>query len=541
MSEKERGVVMPFGLPGGQLRRRAAEYRRRGQPLEALSLLRRAAEQDDTYRAWQMLAEELIRLGCWETAEVLLARAHARAGEAEPPFLAMAQCLMKTGHTTLADDCLRYILKSGAWSPEVEKATELLEEMEDPLRNEQGRSGALTGRAMNAWQEGRRELALQRMQRVVRITRGKLAHPMNILGFMYASLGQERPALCWLTRAIRCEPDNGVALCSLAAMLAESGRERKARLVLRKAAPLCQDASLEDRFTLVAWHMQAWPELRAYLDARLKKYPYRIPLLHTRADLLYEKGKLAQARDIWRLILSVDPEDRAAVTLLRWTEKYPDRRMPAGSWPPEITREQRSLLKQAAELFRCGSEGRRVLNWCAASENRAEEELAFVIAQLHPDREGEILWLKEMMLRPDLTDAVRSQAALRLRQLGQDEGALLISGGHFVSMQTPVSRRGWNRRLWRIHLAALMDTAERGAPVNDYVNFAFDLWKRMTPREREEAAVPDIYGWNWRIRVLWLWQQGADDRAAEIIQRLQIPERKMRRLQTRLTGCSQDA
>ena len=62
MSERNMGQVVPFRLSVGKMRRSAYEHRRKGHPMEAVELLRRAAQQEDTPAGWLHLAEELRRL-----------------------------------------------------------------------------------------------------------------------------------------------------------------------------------------------------------------------------------------------------------------------------------------------------------------------------------------------------------------------------------------------------------------------------------------------------------------------------------------------
>ena len=48
MSRNEQGMVYAFRLSGSRMRQSAAKMRRHGQTLDALALVRRAAEQEDT-------------------------------------------------------------------------------------------------------------------------------------------------------------------------------------------------------------------------------------------------------------------------------------------------------------------------------------------------------------------------------------------------------------------------------------------------------------------------------------------------------------
>ena len=104
MSENQKGRVMPFRMSGTRLRVRAQEYRRRGQALEALTLVRRAAVQDDTAAAWQALAAELRRLDNWEPAAVILGRVLSRSDAAPSAWLDMARCMLALDKRETAED-----------------------------------------------------------------------------------------------------------------------------------------------------------------------------------------------------------------------------------------------------------------------------------------------------------------------------------------------------------------------------------------------------------------------------------------------------
>ena len=87
------------------MRQSAVHLRRRGQMLDALSLMRRAAEQDDTPAAWQSLAAELRTMGNWEVAVQLLARVLSREPHHPTAWIDMARCLHALGQEALAVDC----------------------------------------------------------------------------------------------------------------------------------------------------------------------------------------------------------------------------------------------------------------------------------------------------------------------------------------------------------------------------------------------------------------------------------------------------
>lgn len=526
MRNQEQGRVMPFVMSGARLRSSAREYRRRGQPLQSLSLVRRAAGQDDTAAAWQALAAELRQMGNWECAGILLGRVLSRSDAAPSAWLDMARCMSANGERETAEDCLYHLLHEDPWSPEGDAAREMLQAMdEEDGTEEKGRVKLLGQRAMKAWNAGERKLALRRIRRVIRLSRRK-ASPMTTLALLYMLDEQEQQAIRCLARAIRLEPDSALAMCSMAALLHQAHRSRMARGFLQKAEPLCTSPQLEERFCTTAWLMDAWPEMERFLAKRLRRTPYRVPLLHARATMLHESGCCDEAREVWKLILSVDPDDRTAATLLKWTQEHPGGVLPPGKLPAPVQARQREALKDTGSLFIHGSEARRALDWCAASRDIREQHMALAAAERHPDRDAEIRWLRELLTRPDVQELVRQQALMRLAALGHYEQVNVLLGGRYVSAQCQPTQLSPGKRMWHMFLPALLRTAADAG----FLAFAARCWRQMTPQEKQEAATVQPILWSRMLRFLWLWQQGRSAEADREIIEAKLPLRRLRRM-----------
>jgi len=534
MKQSELGRIMPFGLSGTRLRRSAQEYRRRGQALEALSLVRRAAVQDDTAAAWHALAAELRQLSCWEAAAVVLGRVLSRKDPPVAAWLDMARCLLAQGQKEIAGDCLYHLLHEDPWSPEADAARELLSGIEDDAEDAgPSRIPLLTHRAMAAWQQGDRALSLRRLKRAIRLA-PKKARLMTTVALLHMMSGDGEAALRWLTQAMKSEPQEPAAPCSIAALLHQMDKRRIARAMLRLAAPLCTEPAAEDRFCTTAWTMDAWPELESFLAQRLKRTPHRIALLQARATMLHEQGQTEQAQDVWRLILAIDPCDRRAATLLRWTKMNPGMMLGTGRLPSSALKEQQALLKNAGEdLFRPDSEERRVLDWCAASQDAEEQQLAFDTAKGHPDRAGEIRWLRELLPRLDVQEPLRQKALMRLAELQHFEPVTVLLAGKFVTAQCQPVKTSPNRRLWHMFLPAMLRTAGRYPRTSEIIAFAARMWGRMSPQEKQEAATTQTESWSRLLLILWLWQEGDTEAAEREIRSIQVPQRRFRRMISR--------
>ena len=118
MIQNEQGNVYAFRLSGSRMRHSAAQFKRQGQALDALALVRRAAEQDDTPAAWYALAAELRQTGNWEAAVQLLSRVLSREPHYPGAWADMASCLQMLGQDALAVDCAYHQLQEEPWGRE---------------------------------------------------------------------------------------------------------------------------------------------------------------------------------------------------------------------------------------------------------------------------------------------------------------------------------------------------------------------------------------------------------------------------------------
>ena len=535
MKETNQGMVIPFGLSASRMRRSAQEYRRRGQVLEALSLVRRAAEQEDSAAGWQALAAELRQLGCWETAAILLGRVLSREGHAPSAWLDMARCQAALGAKGLATDCLYHQLHEDPWSPEGDAARSMLAEV-DTVQDvkEPRRTNRLIQRGLQLWRRGEAEAGMRCLKRAVRLTAHK-ARLMTTMALLCMAQWDFRQAVAWLARAMHAEPQEPRVICTLAAVLQQMGKRRMARGFLRRAMPLCMETQLEEQFLTTAWAMDARKELEGYLALRLKKYPFRTQLLRAKATMLHDRGQHREAQETWRLILSIDPGDRRAAVLLAWSKAHPGELLPPpGRLPLPIMEEQRrqalSCDSGAAPMLRFGREERRLIDWFVASGEAEEEGIALAMAQVQPDREAETRFLRELLTRPDVTESVRQQALMRLAEMKHFQPLTMLLGDRYTTAQCqPVSEKK-ARRPWRMFLPLLLKETRRYGAGMEIAHFAAALWPSMTQAQRLDAATGGGYLWCRAFEVLWLRHMGREEEAVRVVRQMPVSARRVSRL-----------
>ncbi len=535
MNETNQGMLIPFSLASARMRRSAQEYRRHGQVLEALTLVRRAAEQEDSAAGWQALAAEMRQLGCWEAASVLLGRVLSREDRAISAWLDMARCHAAVGAKGLAADCLYHVLQEDPWSPEGDAARALLAEVEVPEDGrEPRRTKRLIQRGLNLFQHGEKESGLRCLTRAVRMTRHK-AQLMTTIALLHLIQWEFPRALIWLARALRAEPENARVACTMAAVQHQMGKRRMARGFLRRAMLRCMEPELEEQFLTAAWAMDAWTDMERYLALRMKQHPYRTPLLHAKAMVLHERGEMQAAQETWRQILSIDAGDRRAASLLALTNMNPDAPLPApGKLPLPILQQQREKAEQGClgrtTLPPFGSEERQILNWLISTGDVEEEGLALALVHLQPDREAETAFLRELLPRLDVRDAVRQRALIRLAEMKHFEPVTMLVGDRYTIAQCQPVSENKAKQPWKMFLPLLLKETRRYDESMEIAHFAATLWPCMTQEQHMDAATSGGFLWCRAFEVLWLRHMGREDEAVRVVRQMPVSARRVSRL-----------
>ncbi len=535
MNEKEQGVVIPFRLSGSKMRSRAVQYRRQGQVLDALLLVRRAAEQDDTASAWQALAAELRQLGCWEAAADVTARVLSREDRAPSAWLDMARCQSALGQKELATDCLYHLLQENPWSQEGDAARVMLPELA-PAQERPGprRAPRLATRGMQAWYAGALPLAERRLRRAARLT-DKKEQLMVTVGLMYLLRWDIPGAGRWLAQALRRDPHSPRALCGYSAVCQQQGKRRMARAFLRKALPWCLSSRMEEQFLTTAWVLDAWPEMAQYLELRLKRDPYRTTLLGAKAALRYEQGRLEEAQQLWRQVLSIDPHDRRTSALLAWTKEQEDFPVlpPPGRLPHDEQEAQRASFREfprGTDLLQPGSRERILLEWFAVSADAQEQQMAIDAIAAQQDKPAVICFLRELLARPGVEPAVCQWAIVHLAELGCTQPLTLLAGNCYTTVQCQRVERKTPPSPWHIFLPLLLQETRRRRQSVQIAHFAAMLWQQMTPAQRQDAAGSGGYLWCKAMEVLWLRLSGQEEEAVSLVTDMPVSPRRVSRI-----------
>lgn len=547
MKRIEQGTLYPFRLSGSRMRQSAVQLRRQGQVLDAMTLMRRAAEQEDTPAAWQVLACELRQLGLWETAAQVMGRVLSMQGRLPGAWLEMARCMQALEQRPMALDCVYHLLQEDPWSPEADAGREMLASLE--TENDEKchrRLPLLVSRGMRAWTAGERKTGERQIRRALKMSR----EPERLLcsAAMMCMLGMDLAgAEKYLLRALRHAPEDSRTLTALSTLYSQQGKHEEARQMLKLAADSCDSVLAEDSFLTAAWAQDAWDELTAFLDARMKQYPYRAALLCAKATMLYEQGDTRGAQQLWKDVLALDPDQRQAAAMLSAVQAGAHRIVLPGMLPVPERRAQKDELaamaqdgRPLAELLRQGSRSRQLIDWCLCGNDPDEQSLALELLTREDDTEA-VPYLRELVARPFLQAETRQWALLRLAELGSLDEMIMPAGNHYTLIQCQRISQRRQESPWLSFFPSLLTETRRYRRSPEILEYAAEIWGCLAQQQREEAAGSGRFVWCKAVEVLFLRMQGEDSLAARVAHSTPLSHRRitrvLRRIAKRLDLC----
>ncbi len=539
MSQNEQGMVYAFRLSGSRMRQSAVNLRRQGQTLDALALVRRAAEQDDTPSAWQALAAELRQTGNWEAAAKLLARVLSRSPQQAGAWADMARCMHALGQSAVAVDCAYHQLQEDPWGKDADAARDILAALDImPGDKEPHRTQRLIHRGLTAWQRGERQTGERRIRRALRIAADR--ERLLVTTAMMCMLEMDFDgALRYLCRALRCNPEDPRTLTALSTLFHQRGKRRLARGLLVRAGKYADSVMAEDGFLTAAWAQDAWPEMQEYLAARMKRQPYRIPLLTAKATMCCENGDMDAARQLWREIIAIDPDDRNAAAMLAVTQAATEHFFAVPGMLPRSER-QRQLTElriaaeslPLAELLKPGSRARRLIDWFIPSAEAAERQA--VQALLERDDSAFIPYLKELLCQPFLRYDVRQWALVRLAELGCRDEMLILAGDHYTTVACQKVDEGSQPSPWGKFLQELLRETRRYRQSSEIAGFAAAVWRRMNSEERTYASGTGRYLWSKAMEISFLRAAGSEAASIRVMREVPHSQRRISRVLRRI-------
>lgn len=544
MSIERNGVVVPFNLSVSRIRQHAADCRRRGMPAQAVTLLRQAADRDDSPRSRMELAETLLSLGCFEQALPVLYRLLSHPDAPDAVWLLLARCQDALDNAPAAIDALYHFLSDDPYSSQADDARRMLGRLEAAdARREMIRYGRLLQRAMDAWQRDDRKLAGKRFRRAAHIA----AYPERVYaarGLLLLTADDLPAAYRFLSAALRRKPDDPRTATALSLVLYGTGLKRDALDQLHRSAPLCQSPAGEPLYITSALAMRRTDEAVAYLRDRLRRQPCRIALMHALAPLLYQTGSRDEAELLWQQILGLDPGDQQARIQLE--------RIAQGTEPLLLSdaeflrREIRSRLSQVLDdlleehedgldadlLLQPGSASRQLIDWIFEHPLPDCQHPLLDFLQAHG--EGALLapWLRSLLALPTVDPDLANRILTYLHDHGHTQPTPILVGAR-IGVAQCVEDADHPRR-WPMFLRALLTEALRDVPAMPLAYRAAQWWQLLTENQQLDAIGARQQDYVMAMKLLYLLDTGKLDTVRRLLGSLKISKRRVGRIIFRL-------
>lgn len=533
MREMIHGNVVPFAVPTIRLRRRAAEMRRQGRPVDAMEITRQAAQREDRPENWVDVADGLYQLACYEQAAEVLYRVLARENVPADAWMLLARCQRALGRREGAIDSLYHYLTEDPLSQTADAARAMLDEMGDGEHEHDAyRLPKLIRRGLLAWRGGDREAGLRRLRRAVRMSSEPTRLRVTIAMLMLAE-HDWHGAVKELSRALQKDKQDARTMTALCLAFNGLGKRRMAWGLLEKSAPLCASPEGQEMFLTASWAIGAERMRRRFLEEQLRRTPCRVALMQPLAACYMQRGRTEQAKKLVDRMLRVAPDNMPARMMLEWLTEHPGERTQREGEIPRAAFHRRMLALQqaeasgmpAAQLLAPEGEVRAIIDWCFTLQDAHLQQLVLdaVGREACPET---IAYLRELLTRPSVLPEAREQALVRLEELGVS-GPLPMLMGNQMTMARSTAKEPHHSR-WACFLRQLLEEAE--GEVMPLVFYAADEWLDMSRRQHKMAGGSDAYSYAKAIEILFLQETGQEEAAFEIVRHMQVSKRRIERV-----------
>lgn len=538
MSEKTMCKVIPFKASVSRIKRGAEAYRRRGKMVEAIELLRQAAKREDSARAWFRLGQQLRQVHCYEEAAEAMCRALAWADCPMEVFVELSHIMQMLGRWDAALSCLMNDLQYNPYSgPATSELYEMMMEADSMTHmdfREPFRLTRLMQRAGRAYLRGETVLGERRYSRALRLTTRR-ARIYRIQGASRMEAGREKDALRPLVKALALERNNVQIMTMLAQCYDALGKRRLAWAMMARGAAACQTPQDEQSISDAWVSLGDFRRQRKFLEARLKRYPYRIALMHPMADVLWILGDEEGAQRWWRRIQTINTEDLRARSMLVWAREHRgEPLLPRGLLPEE----EQEWLSKIVMLGMLGSEIEKpdyqeqlelALRW-ALRQQSWEGQTMMVRSLALEDRPWARRRLREVLASATSLPEVKQEALETLLNWGDVAPKYINLSGYIIMTEKDYARRKPTQGLWKVIALALLRETGRSVYRDDLLGFAWEIWRGLPMKERQRVVLFHRHRWVKAFQLYYFRLHGMEDEAALLLRELPISQRKVERV-----------
>lgn len=434
--------VVSFERSSEYVHHRAMVNRRENNPVDALELMRHAAERSPENKEYQLdLAELYCEMGCHEQSNRLLLDLLSRKDAPAECYYGLALNQLGLNDLEGARQSLRLYRSAdpnGALSGDAGRLAaelEIYDALNRPASRRLYRAMCIADRACDAMREGEGEKANRLFERSFALSSEqyemRAMYAMNLL-----SVGDEQAARREAERASEGFPPSVRAMCVSAQVLHALGETDRAKALVRESMKEHTDGADLRLLIYTLSELEMHAEAAESARLALQETPYDRQLLHIRAVALYRSGRSEdQVRHFWLRILRIDPDD----TIARFYQDAAAKGVLKDNMPdyvyqvPEAEYERRFVwlseqvnegLIRTREIWKADPEFRRLIRWAAAADNEKLRHVAVTVIAAMDDEEAQSS-ARALLFSRNVQTELKIHAASLLRLRGADMKAML--------------------------------------------------------------------------------------------------------------------
>jgi len=427
--------VVPIERSSAYVHHRAMQNRRDNRIVDALELMRRAAEASPQNREYRLdLAELYCEIGCHEQSARLLLDMLAEGDGPSECYFGLALNQLGMNDLSGARASLRLYRRRDPVGAHTEDARQLSAQLD--FYSEISRSGnrrldrasRLASHACDALKADMPDKACRLFERSMELASEQ--YEMRALYAMALLLrGDRQAARDQAERSCAGYPPSVRALCVSAQVFAQLGERDRTQALIEQAAgekPEGQDLRMMI-YAMAELGMDAG--VAEHTRTALREAPFDRDLLHMRAVALHRTGVPdASLTRFWSRILRIDPEDSIAGFYQRMAmdgklcECAPEYgyQVPAGEFLDRLQTLIGHLTQGFEHVQAQWQEDprfRQMMRWAIHSEDGRLGRAAMTVLTTLDSQDARSM-LRELMFVGDVPDELRVQAALALRIQG---------------------------------------------------------------------------------------------------------------------------
>lgn len=524
-----KGQVVPFNRSSGYLYKKALANHKNKNYIEAIDLFRRAYETKAEPDTLVALATVLTDMGCYELSNRELYNALALDSNCHTAFYALAVNHYHLSNPQMVLDAATVYLRR---EPEGRFCAQVRELVEWALfydeKGGRGRLDMLERLAHADLKMGNRARALKRYRRVAR-SLGHTCAALYQLTLRLIEMKLYKQALLVANKLLRRYPKEAKTICASVRVHDALGNRA---LATELAAGLSGCERADDSDTAVFEACVLIKAYRAgvdYLSRSLSAAPYDTELLARLAYLHLRLGDALRAKRFYLKVCTIDPKNQEAQEALRLIASGEEKDIsPPGELAPRVQIER---LRRLSKILyggeaKMGPEDKEIIDWALRSHVAMHAQaLLNIVLTVAPSEAP--LWIRQWLLSPDVSDAIKSEAALLMARRKEEPQVMLYQNKMASSVLMSVQAIAAKNRA-AFAKGFMFEARDVGRP-EEAASFCLKHYDALPDKSKVKAIGEGGYAYQAALKIMFLRSLDMEKNVVKYINELPISLRRVER------------